>query len=291
MRLDANGAQLLDRMLGRFCLEFSSSWDVGQKCQMNIDRMAARQIIAELADRLKKRQALNVAYRAANFDQHKIDPVIAFQHKFFDVICNVRNDLHGRAQIIAAPLSGYNILIDTSRGNIILPVGGAPCKALVMAKIKISLRPVISNENFAMLRRAHRARIYIEVGIKFTQAYCITASLKQGAKSCRRKPLAQRGHHAAGDENIASHGIWELSGFNRFGERIFAPRQLYTGQLPGAGNTGPYAIAIIGFLAPRALPVQRAPARFWSPCPDRPAHWHRCPRRADRRASRDQRER
>ena len=43
---------------------------------MNVDGGAARQLIAELADGLEKRQALDVADRAADLDQDEIDIVI-----------------------------------------------------------------------------------------------------------------------------------------------------------------------------------------------------------------------
>ena len=44
---------------------------------MDVDRVVARQIVAELADRLEERQALDVADRAADLDQHEIVVVIA----------------------------------------------------------------------------------------------------------------------------------------------------------------------------------------------------------------------
>ncbi len=44
---------------------------------MDVDRVLARQLVAELADRLEERQALDVADRAADLDQHEIEAVIA----------------------------------------------------------------------------------------------------------------------------------------------------------------------------------------------------------------------
>ena len=53
---------------------------------MDVDRVPARQIVAELADRLEKRQALDVADRAADLDQNEIEALVAAQDEFFDLV-------------------------------------------------------------------------------------------------------------------------------------------------------------------------------------------------------------
>ena len=105
MRLDADRAQLLDRMLRRLGLELAGGRDEGQQRQVDIDDMAARQIVAELADRLEERQALDVADRAADLDQHEVDALVAVEHEVLDRVGDVRDDLHRRAEKIAAPLA------------------------------------------------------------------------------------------------------------------------------------------------------------------------------------------
>jgi len=59
----------------------SPRWDEWQKRQVNINRMPAWQFIAELADRLEKRQAFDIAHGAADLDQDEIDPLIAAEHE------------------------------------------------------------------------------------------------------------------------------------------------------------------------------------------------------------------
>ena len=60
-------------------LVFSSpaARDERQQCQVNVDGVIARQIVAELADRLEKRQPLDVADGAADLAQHEIIGVVA----------------------------------------------------------------------------------------------------------------------------------------------------------------------------------------------------------------------
>ena len=71
VRLDADRAQLLDRMLRRFCLQLAGARDERQQRQMNVDGVIARQLVLELADRLEERQALDVADGAADLDSTK----------------------------------------------------------------------------------------------------------------------------------------------------------------------------------------------------------------------------
>jgi hypothetical protein len=60
-----------------------------------------------------------------------------------------------------------------------------------MAKVEIGLGPVISDEAFAMLIGAHRARIDIQIGVEFAKANRVTSGLKESTQSRRRKPFAQ----------------------------------------------------------------------------------------------------
>ena len=85
--------------------------------------MAARQLVAELADRLEERQALDVADRAADLAEHEIEALIAVEDEILDRVGDVRDDLHRGAEIVAAPLLGDDVLIDAAGGDVVLPVG------------------------------------------------------------------------------------------------------------------------------------------------------------------------
>ena len=125
---------------------------------MDVDDVAARQIVAELADRLEERQALDVADRAADLDQHEIDPLVAVEDEFLDGVGDVRDHLHRRAEEVAAPLLGDQLLVDAPGGDVVLPVGVAAGEALVMAEVEVGLGAVVGDEHLAVLGRAHRAR-------------------------------------------------------------------------------------------------------------------------------------
>ncbi len=86
---------------------------------MDEDRGVARQLVAELADGLEERQALDVADRAADLDEHEVDALVAAGHELLDGVGDVRNDLHGAAEIIAAPLAGEDVLVDAAGGDVV----------------------------------------------------------------------------------------------------------------------------------------------------------------------------
>ena len=90
--------------------------------------MAARQVVAELADRLEERQALDVADRAADLEQHEIVLVVAGQDEFLDGFGDVRNDLHRRAEIVAAAFLGDDVLVDAAGGDVVGLGGRTPVK-------------------------------------------------------------------------------------------------------------------------------------------------------------------
>ena len=87
--------------------------------EMDVDRMMARQIVAQLSDRLEERQALDIADRAADFAQHEIETLIALADEILDGIGDVRDHLDGRAEIVAAALLREDVLIDAAGRDVV----------------------------------------------------------------------------------------------------------------------------------------------------------------------------
>ena len=191
MRLDADREQFLDGMLGRLRLELASGGDIGQERQVDIDDMPARQVVAELPDRLEEGQALDVADRAADLDQHEVHPLIALEDELLDGVGDVGHDLDGRAEEVAAPLLGDDLLIDAACGDVVLAVGAAAGEALVMAEVKVGLGPVVGDKHLPVLGRAHRAGVDIEIGVELPQADGIAARLEERPQSRRGETLAE----------------------------------------------------------------------------------------------------
>ena len=191
VRLDADRAQFLDRMLGRLGFQFARAGDVRQQRQVNIDRVMARQFVAELPDRLEERQALDVADRAADLAQHEVEVLVAVADEILDRVGDVGNDLNGRAEIIAAALLGENVLIDAAGGDVVHARRRPPGEALIVAEVEIGLRPVVGDEDFAVLIGRHRARIDIQIRVELAQPDLVSARLQQRAERRRCETLAE----------------------------------------------------------------------------------------------------
>ena len=120
----------------------------------------------------------------------------------FDLVGDVRNHLYRFAEIIASALLVENGLINLAAGEIVNPGQFHVGEPLVVAEVEIGFRAVIQHVNFAVLIRAHRARIDVQVGIEFLQRDFEAAILEQRAERGGGQSFAQRTHHAASNKNV-----------------------------------------------------------------------------------------
>src|SRR5499427_3665363 len=153
IRLDADRAQFLHRVLGGLGLEFSGAGDERHQSEMDVQRMPAWQVVTELADRFKERQTFDVADGAADLAQHEVVAFIAVSAEILDGVGDVRDDLNGGAEVIAATLAREDVLIDAAGRNVVVARSGAPGKALVVAEVEVGLGAVVGNEDLPVLVR------------------------------------------------------------------------------------------------------------------------------------------
>ncbi len=172
---------------------------------MHVQHLVAPKFDAHLPDGLEKRQRFDVAHRAADLHHAYVRISRAHTDAVFDFIRDVRNDLHRRTQIIAAPLFCNHALVNSARRKIAVAPGRGPHETLIMAEIQIGLRAVRGDENLPMLKRTHGAGIDVDVGIQLHHADLEAAGLENGTERCRGDALTERGNHAAGDENESIH--------------------------------------------------------------------------------------
>ena len=75
---------------------------------MDVEHVVAPGVLAHLADRLQEGQALDVADRAADLDDHHLRAVlrgaIAERDARLDLVGDVRDDLDRAAEVVAPPL-------------------------------------------------------------------------------------------------------------------------------------------------------------------------------------------
>src|SRR3954454_6794179 len=117
---------------------------------MDIQRLARLQLLAELPDSLEEGQALDVAHRATDLDQHEIAALVAVEHEVLDRIGDVRDHLDRRAEIVAASLLGDDVEINPAGGDVVGPARRLAGEALVMAEIEVRLGAIVRDEDLPM---------------------------------------------------------------------------------------------------------------------------------------------
>ena len=216
--LNAERRQIAHAALGRLGLQLAGGRDIGHQRHMDEDRLAAIQIIMQLANRFHEGQRFDVADRAADFAQNEVQILGIRRRERLDLIGDVRDHLHRRAQIVAAPFALDDRLIDAALRHIVRLARRHAGESLIMAKVEIGFRPVVGHIDFAMLIGAHRARIDVEIGVEFPDSHTETSRLQQRCERSGHQALAKRGDHAAGDENIPRHGRRGLAFRNNKGQ-------------------------------------------------------------------------
>ena len=190
IRRQTDRLKFLNRVLSRFCFQFTRSRQIRQQCQVHQNAFAAWFFVNELTNGFEKRQTLDVANGAADFAQHKVDFVIADADEVLDFVGDVGNDLNRLAQIVAAAFFFQNVGIDATGRDRVGGTGGNAGEPFVVPQIEVGFRTVIGHEHFAMFERRHRAGINVQIGIEFSEANRIPARLQQCTQRRRRKALA-----------------------------------------------------------------------------------------------------
>ena len=217
VRLDADAAQLLHRVLRGLRLQLAGVAEERHEREVDEHAAVAPDLRVELAQRLEERQRLDVAHRAADLgddDVHvarlgdELDPVL-------DLVGDVRDHLDGAAEVVAAALAPDHRVVDRAGGG----VGGAARvgvrEALVVAQVEVGLRAVLGDEHLAVLERAHRARVDVDVRVELLDRDGQTASDQEPAERGRGDALPKCGDDAAGDEYEAGFraALWhQVSG-------------------------------------------------------------------------------
>ncbi len=146
IRLDADRAQLLDRMLRRLGLQLAGRGNIGQQRQVDIDAWPRGSSLPSWRIASKNGRPSMSPTVPPISTSTKSTALIAVEDEFLDRVGDVRNDLHRAAEIIAAPLLGDDVLIDAAGGDIVAAIGRAAGEALVMAKVEIGLGAVVGDE-------------------------------------------------------------------------------------------------------------------------------------------------
>src|ERR1019366_4559720 len=203
--LDTEGAEFLHAVLRGLGLELLRRRDPRHQGHVDEQGVGAPLFVAHLADGFQERQRFDIAHRAADLGDHYVHVPRHLLQRGLDLIGHVRNHLHGFAQIIAAPLAGDDLLVDPAAGQVVALRQLGVREPLVVAQVEIRLGAVVGDQDFAVLERAHRARVHIQVRIELLAGDLQPAAFQEAADRRGRNPLAQRRDHPARYEYVFSH--------------------------------------------------------------------------------------
>ncbi|MNV59876.1 hypothetical protein D3C71_1523210 [compost metagenome] len=193
-------------MLGRLGLQLAGGGDVRHQGQVHEQRLLRAALGAHLADRLQERQRLDVTHGAADLHQRHVEAFSGLVDAAADFVGDMRNDLHGGAQVIAPALLADHVLVDTTGGDRILSAQPGMHETLVVAQVQIGLGTVVGDVDLTMLERTHRAWIDIDVRIQLHHRDLQATRLENRGQGRGCNALAKRGHHTTGNKNKGGHG-------------------------------------------------------------------------------------
>ena len=201
--LDTDRAQRRDGVLGRLGLQLAGRADPGHQRDVQEEDVVAADVVAHLAGGLEERQRLDVADGAADLGDDDVDVVAAHREDaVLDLVGDVRDDLHGVTEVVAAALLGDHARVDLPGGDVgdLAEVGVE--EPLVVADVEVGLGAVVGDEDLAVLERVHRPGVDVEVGVELLHRDPQPARAEQPAEAGGGEPLAEGGGDASGDEDV-----------------------------------------------------------------------------------------
>ncbi len=179
--------------------------DEGHEREVHEDAPVPAELGLQLADRLQERQGLDVADGPADLGDHEVEVLrLGDQlHALLDLVGDVRDHLHRAAEEVPAALLADHRVVDAAGRHVRGPGRVLVREALVVAEVEVRLGAVLGDEHLAVLERAHRAGVDVDVRVELLDLDPLAAAHQQAADRGRRDALPERRDHAAGDEDVA----------------------------------------------------------------------------------------
>ena len=206
----AHALQLLDRVLGRLGFVFVRAGDVRHQHHMDEAAIVPSLLQPHLTDGLKEGLALDIAGGAADLGNDHIGFGRGGQivDVALDLVGDVGDDLYRLSKISALTLLVQHVPVHLAGGQVGVFVQIFVDKTLIVTQIQIGLGAVIGHEHFAVLQRAHGARIHVHIGVQLLAGHLQAAALQKPSQRCSGNAFAQTGDYAAGHKNKFCHKIY-----------------------------------------------------------------------------------
>ncbi len=187
-----------------FVFELARRRDERHPRDVDIEHVPGADLAPDLTDRLEERLRLDVADRTADLgdDDVGVARLRDRAHAGLDLVRDVRDHLYGRAEVLALALLAQHAVPDGTGGVVCGAREVLVDEALVVADVEVGLGTVLGHEHLAVLERAHRSRIDVDVRVELLHLHLEPAGLEQATERRGGDPLAERRHDAAGDEDV-----------------------------------------------------------------------------------------
>ena len=119
-----------------------------------------------------------------------------------DLVRDVRDHLDGRAEVLALALAAQHAVPDRAGGVVRGAREVLVDEALVVADVEVGLGAVLGDEHLAVLERAHRPGVDVQVRVELLDLHLEAARLQQPAERRGGDPLPERRDDAARDEDV-----------------------------------------------------------------------------------------
>ena len=164
----------------------------------------AADLVAELADRLEERQGFDVADRAADLDDLHVRLLGLGQRQDprLDLVGDVRDDLHGLAEVVAAALLGQHRRVHGAGREVRAAMQIGVEEPLVVTEVEVGLGAVVQDEDLAVLERVHRAGVDVHVRVELLEDDLLTARREEASEGGGGDALAETGGNTARDEYV-----------------------------------------------------------------------------------------
>ena len=111
--------------------------------------------------------------------------------RLLDLVGDVRDDLHRRAEVVAAALALDHRVVDPAGGDVRRARRVDVGEALVVPEVEVGLGAVLGDEHLAVLVGRHRAGVDVDVRIELLKADAQPACDEQAPDRRGRDPLAE----------------------------------------------------------------------------------------------------
>ena len=206
--LDADAAQRGDRVLRRLGLQLARRADVRHQRDVQEEAVVAAEVVAHLTGSLEERLRLDVADRAADLGDDDVDVVVRLRaHAGLDLVGDVRDDLHGVPEVLAATLLRDDLRVDLAGRHVRRTDEVDVEEPLVVPDVEVRLGTVLGDEDLAVLERVHGARVHVEVRVELLHRDPQATGAKESAEAARRQTLTEGGGDTPGDEDVPGRGF------------------------------------------------------------------------------------